>query len=791
VPAQITALPTPPSTNDPANFNTRADAFLGQMPTFVTEANALATEVNTNATQAAADRVQTGSDRDAAAASASSALNAPSTNGTSTTSLTIGTGTKSLTTQTGKAWSVGQSLSIANTAAPTNRMIGVLTAYNSGTGAVTVQVTTAEGSGTFTAWTIAMAAGAPMAVASQADAEVGTDNSKVLTPLRGAQQIAKLAIQRADAPVTSTTTLTSSSAYSQIFKGAGHGFAFILPDATALPTGPRFSFTNDSGFDVTIRDSTGVARRFVRPKETCVALLQENASASGIWRWMGGSPLGTSARHPVPFLASSNPAGEGVFQVRLDTTRDLILYSYSYVNTTYYAAVVYDRATNTFGTTLSMNSTSTGNFAGFIRARLVGADKVLMVFMSSNTQATARVLTTSGLDVTAGPVYTATVAASFTVSDSALFDIETLGSTHVLSLVDGAGSLRVCGMTISGTTVTFGASTVAVAGGGSLGSPANDYYGIVRTVAGGVPTLLVMLGYDVTMWVRTVTFSGTTPTVSGTFASNIAPSSTRRAVVLPSGSIAMFLYGNDLQIWCFVYYWTGSYWAVTTTNLTTTYGWLANSEMTIGRSVAAKVSGSYLLANYINAVAGSASALQFTEGVNGALALVGSAQTFSFAGVSLNTQRAAHIATQRDGSEIFSLGGGNSNHVYLKVIPGNPSGAKLFSTVFDNNSGVYLPVNSSDVGFIARSTELMSLSGRCISPGYMCAIGARKVWTFVDGEPVAEEGRLDMRGPPVNSVYNYHSILKDGADKADVWGIIATFESGYNQFNLTRFEIAV
>lgn len=66
MPAQITALPTPPSTNDPANFNTRADAFLGQMPTFATEANAVATEVNGLASQVTSDKA-------AAAASAATA----------------------------------------------------------------------------------------------------------------------------------------------------------------------------------------------------------------------------------------------------------------------------------------------------------------------------------------------------------------------------------------------------------------------------------------------------------------------------------------------------------------------------------------------------------------------------------------------------------------------------------------------------------------------------------------------------------------------------------------------
>lgn len=45
----ITALPTPPSRNDPTNFATRADAFLGALPNFATEANALASTVNSDA----------------------------------------------------------------------------------------------------------------------------------------------------------------------------------------------------------------------------------------------------------------------------------------------------------------------------------------------------------------------------------------------------------------------------------------------------------------------------------------------------------------------------------------------------------------------------------------------------------------------------------------------------------------------------------------------------------------------------------------------------------------------
>lgn len=46
----ITPLPTPvPSRTDPTNFSVRADAFLGALPTFVTETNAVASEVNSTA----------------------------------------------------------------------------------------------------------------------------------------------------------------------------------------------------------------------------------------------------------------------------------------------------------------------------------------------------------------------------------------------------------------------------------------------------------------------------------------------------------------------------------------------------------------------------------------------------------------------------------------------------------------------------------------------------------------------------------------------------------------------
>ena len=112
-----------------------------------------------NITSFAAGRATAAADSaSAAAASATSALNAPGTNATSTTSLTVGTGSRSLTIQTAKAYSAGQVVVIASTASPGNQMTGIITSYNSGTGALVVDVQQTLGSGTLAAWTISLGA---------------------------------------------------------------------------------------------------------------------------------------------------------------------------------------------------------------------------------------------------------------------------------------------------------------------------------------------------------------------------------------------------------------------------------------------------------------------------------------------------------------------------------------------------------------------------------------------------------------------------------------------------------
>jgi hypothetical protein len=69
----------------------------------------------------------------------------------STTSLTIGTGSQSLTVGAGQPYTNYMQMTISN---GSNTMIGLLTSYNSTSGALVVNVTAITGSGTYTSWAV-------------------------------------------------------------------------------------------------------------------------------------------------------------------------------------------------------------------------------------------------------------------------------------------------------------------------------------------------------------------------------------------------------------------------------------------------------------------------------------------------------------------------------------------------------------------------------------------------------------------------------------------------------------
>ena len=75
-PPTISALPTPPSTSDPATFDTRADAFMAALPTHTTETNAASANVYANAVDAASSASAAASSANAASSSAATAVSA-------------------------------------------------------------------------------------------------------------------------------------------------------------------------------------------------------------------------------------------------------------------------------------------------------------------------------------------------------------------------------------------------------------------------------------------------------------------------------------------------------------------------------------------------------------------------------------------------------------------------------------------------------------------------------------------------------------------------------------------
>jgi len=123
----INNLPDGPQpTDSQAQFDTKAFSLFNALNPFIDETNAVVAAFNFNAT-----------------------------NSTSTSTLTIGTGIVPLTVQASKSYVIGMTVKIASTANGANWMLGDVTAYNSGTGAMTVNVRTTNGTGVgLASWTI-------------------------------------------------------------------------------------------------------------------------------------------------------------------------------------------------------------------------------------------------------------------------------------------------------------------------------------------------------------------------------------------------------------------------------------------------------------------------------------------------------------------------------------------------------------------------------------------------------------------------------------------------------------
>jgi len=143
------------------------------------------------------------------------------TNGTSTTSVAIGTGSKSFTTQTNLGYLVGMTLRLAFDS--TNYMTGDVTSYNTGSGALVVNVTSVVGSGTRTSWTITMAAVGASAAGSVSFTPAG--NIEATNVQAAIQELDTEKLSNAAGAVTSTNL-------ESIITGATVGSSANIPVVT-------------------------------------------------------------------------------------------------------------------------------------------------------------------------------------------------------------------------------------------------------------------------------------------------------------------------------------------------------------------------------------------------------------------------------------------------------------------------------------------------------------------------------------------------------------------------------
>lgn len=294
---KVEGLATVAHTNAVA-ANERAVAAAASADTATTQAGLATTNGAAQVALAAAQVALAEAEADAAAASAASALNAPGTSATSTTSLTIGTGSKSITIQAGKAYAVGQSVTIASTATPTKRMSGVITSYNSGTGALAVSVDTTSGhTDTLADWTVSVGS-VPVVVDVERTWTTEQTFGKAINEAHGADIASAGTINLTAATgnlvdVTGTTTITAitlADGYERTVRFTDaltltHGVSLVLPGGSNITTAAG-DFAIFRGY------AAGVVRCVAYTKASGAAVV---AAAGGAWTLLSSVTASGSA----------------------------------------------------------------------------------------------------------------------------------------------------------------------------------------------------------------------------------------------------------------------------------------------------------------------------------------------------------------------------------------------------------------------------------------------------------------------------------------------------------------
>jgi hypothetical protein len=384
-------------------------------------------------------------------------------------------------------YAVGMYVTVASTANPGNQMYGIVTAYNGGTGAMTVNVIQATGSGTGAVWTVAVAG--------------GPGQSQKLTNV--------------SATVTANTTLATAYLYVPVAMTM-FGQAVTLPAANTLATGgPQFIFDNSKGtYPFGIRDNTGALLMGVGAGGVVSVSLKDNSTVAGVWS-VHGSNLEPGLVSVDTTLSSTYYGGSQDFAsgVSLALSSNQSLHFVSNAARTAFYAYIVDNVGKQVTTPVLVASGLTNP------ARLGAVFSVsptsAIVFYGDNTFSTnAVILSVSGTTITVGSP--ATIAGN---SSTGLFWQEDGSSgpriaqlSPTLYVVTSAnyvsnGWTAVAAFSVSGASVTAGAvASIATSYGA-----ATTVYALTATTALVIYTTGSAQPWSVSAVV--VSVSGTTCTV--------------------------------------------------------------------------------------------------------------------------------------------------------------------------------------------------------------------------------------------------------------------------------------
>lgn len=235
-----------PSRDRPATFSSDGDTHLSELQAFVDGANAL-----------------------------EQSLQLVATTGTSTTSTAIGAGSKSITTQTGKAWVAGSWLYIVSAASVANYMQGQVTSYDSGTGALVVDVTVIGGSGTLASWVIGLAVPTSSAATATTATNIAGGSAGGVPYQSGA----------------GATSITSPGTSTQVLSG-GVTPTFVAP---FIAGGTAGSVPYQTGPSATGLTAAGAAGQFLQSTGAGAPVFASPPSVTGAFKNLNLSTTGTSA----------------------------------------------------------------------------------------------------------------------------------------------------------------------------------------------------------------------------------------------------------------------------------------------------------------------------------------------------------------------------------------------------------------------------------------------------------------------------------------------------------------